>query len=252
MSKALVVLSGGQDSTTCLFWAKSKFDEVRAITFNYGQRHIAELTAAAKIAKLASVEHEIVNVPSILISRSPLTDPNVQLETYTDFNSMDKIIGDRVELTFVPMRNAFFLTLAANRALYFDCYNLVTGVCENDVTNYPDCREPFIISQEDTINRALGFVTGIDDDGTRHNKFKIHAPLLKSSKSKTVLLSRELLGCWEALAYSHTCYAGKTPPCIMTEKQACHACTLRSKGFEEAGYKDPLIERWEKELVNAR
>jgi len=240
MSQCLVVLSGGQDSTTCLFWAKKKFDRVRAITFNYGQRHAIEINSALKIAAMAEVEHEIVDVPNILVSRSPLTDPNVQLETYTDYNSMDKIIGDRVELTFVPMRNAFFLTLAANRSLYFDCYNLVTGVAEQDSSNYPDCRRPFIRNQQRTINYALGV-----------RNFKIYTPLIKKTKAQTVKLAKRLPGCWEALAYSHTCYAGQQPPCILTEKQACHACTLRKSGFEQAGYPDPLIERWEKELVKA-
>src|SRR5581483_1461604 len=148
MSKAMVVLSGGQDSTTCLYWAKNYFDEIRAITFNYGQKHSVEVNCAEKIAEIAKVPHEIVHVPNILRSRSPLTDPNVPLETYSDYDSMDKIIGNRVELTFVPMRNAFFLTLAANRSLYYDMYNLVTGVCQMDRSNYPDCREEFITLQE--------------------------------------------------------------------------------------------------------
>lgn len=239
MKSCLVVLSGGQDSTTCLFWAKQKFDLVKAITFDYGQRHSSEIEAAVKIAQMAEVEHEIIHVPNILKSRSPLTDPNVNLETYTDYNSMDKIIGDRVELTFVPMRNAFFLTLAANRALYYDIYNLVTGVCQMDNANYPDCREIFIRSQQTTINIALGGLT----------EFKIHTPLMHKSKAETVRMAKEIPRCWEALAYSHTCYAGKTPPCIMTEKEACHACTLRMEGFKIAGYEDPLIERFKNELV---
>lgn len=242
-TKALVVLSGGQDSCTCLFWTKQKFEKVKAITFNYGQRHSAELSSAMKIAAMADVEHEIVNIPNILVSRSPLTDPNVTLETYTDYDSMDKIIGNRVELTFVPMRNALFFTLAANRALYWDCYNLVTGVCEADNANYSDCRQVFIEDQERAINAAIG----LELLGT----FKIHTPLMHLPKAETVKLAHELPGCWEALAYSHTCYAGKTPPCILTEKQACHACTLRQHGFEQAGYPDPLIERWQKELAHS-
>lgn len=228
--KALVVLSGGQDSTTCLFWAKKKYD-VHAITFNYGQRHSVELEAAKTIANLAGVSsHEIIDVPGILKSRSPLTDPAATLETYTDYDAMDKIIGDRVELTFVPMRNAFFLTLATNHALYLDCFNLVTGVCQMDNANYPDCRREFILLQQKTINSALGRKAG---------KFKIHTPLMFLSKAETVKLAKSLPGCWAALSYSHTCYAGKVPPC-----GECHACTLRAKGFELAGEKDPLVERF--------
>ena len=235
MSRALVVLSGGQDSTTCLFWAKQNFDEVEAISFNYGQKHAVEMASAVKVSLLAQVNHEVVDVPGILKSRSPLTDPNVTLETYSDYNTMDKVIGDRVELTFVPMRNAFFLTLAANRALYKDIYNLVTGVCQMDNANYPDCRKDFINVQQDTINTALGVPNGV---------FKIHTPLIYLSKADSVKLARKLPGCWEALAYSHTCYAGKVPPCILTEAQACHACTLRQHGFEEAGETDPLLARF--------
>lgn len=238
MTKALVVLSGGQDSTTCLYWAKATFDEVHAITFNYGQRHSAELDSAKKIAELAGVaSHRVVDVPGILLSRSPLTDPSSPLETYSDYDSMDKIIGDRVELTFVPMRNAFFLTLAANAALYLDCYNLVTGVCQMDNANYPDCREIFIRAQEDTINLGLGLPRSGGSHGKRN--FVIHTPLIDMTKAETIELAKKLDGCWEALAHSHTCYAGNVPPCGI-----CHACTLRAEGFKLAGEKDPLVEKY--------
>lgn len=249
MSKCLVVLSGGQDSTTCLFWAKKYFDEVSAVTFDYGQKHRVEVCCATEIALKAGVHHEVVEIPQILKSRSPLTDPNQKLETYTDYNSMDKIIGDRVELTFVPMRNAFFLTLAANRAIYQDIYHLVTGVCQMDNANYPDCREKFIHQQELTINEALGLEPAPD---LLLNIFKIHTPLINLSKAETVKLAKTLPGCWEALAYSHTCYAGKVPPCIMTEKEACHACTLRAEGFKQAGELDPLIERFKTTVVGRK
>lgn len=228
VKKCLVILSGGQDSTTCLFWAKKYFDHVQALTFNYNQRHAVEIDAAKHIAQLAGVNHEVIDVPDILKSRSPLTDLAEKLETYDSYQQMDEIIGNRVELTFVPMRNAFFLTLAANRALYDDIYNLVTGVCQMDNANYPDCREEFIKIQETTINRALGI-----------SNFRIYTPLMTRSKAETVKLAYSLPGCWEALAYSHTCYAGKVPPCGI-----CHACTLRAHGFEEAGYPDPLVERF--------
>ena len=97
MTKAMVILSGGQDSTTCLFWAKENYDEVSAITFDYGQKHKIEIEAAKTIAKMAEVDHHIVEVPNILKSRSPLTNENEELETYDNYDQMDKIIGDRVE-----------------------------------------------------------------------------------------------------------------------------------------------------------
>jgi 7-cyano-7-deazaguanine synthase len=228
MKKAMVVLSGGQDSTTCLYWAKAVFKEVHAVTFDYGQRHALELDAARNVAKMAGVvSHEVVQVPGVLRSRSPLTDPSVELETYSDFDSMDAIIGDRVELTFVPMRNAFFLTLAANLALARDCYHLVTGVCQQDNANYPDCRQTFIESQERTINEALGIDT-----------FRIHAPLMSLSKAEIVRFAQQIPGCMDAMAYSHTCYAGQFPPC-----GECHSCVLRAHGFAQAGVADPLVVR---------
>jgi 7-cyano-7-deazaguanine synthase len=232
MKKVMVVLSGGQDSTTCLYWAKQNFDEVHAITFNYGQKHSLEIESSKKIAYMANVSsHQVVDVPNILKGRSPLTNPEVELETYENFEQMDKVIGNRVELTFVPMRNAFFLTIAANYALEKDCFDLVTGVCQQDNANYPDCRQTFIQHQEDTINVALGI----------HN-FKIHTPLMFLSKSQSIKLAESFDNCLTALSYSHTCYAGEYPPC-----GKCHACVLRAEGFKEAGIPDPLIERASKE-----
>jgi 7-cyano-7-deazaguanine synthase len=235
MKKALVVLSGGQDSTTCLFWAKEKFDEVHAITFDYGQRHIIELQAAAKVAKLAGVaSHEIVKVPECLISTSPLTS-NTPLETYQSFDEMDGTIGNRREHTFVPMRNALFLTIAANRAEARGIPNLVTGVCQMDNANYDDCREVFIQATEQYINTALGH----DHRGTQ--KITIHTPLLFLTKADSVVFAKKITGAFDALAYSHTCYAGKYPPC-----GECHSCVLRAQGFHEAGVPDPLIKRTKK------
>jgi 7-cyano-7-deazaguanine synthase len=225
---ALVVLSGGQDSTTCLFWAREHFEQVHAVSFDYGQRHALELVSARHVATLAGcASYECVRVEGVLRSASPLTDPAVELETYTDYESMSRTIGERVELTFVPMRNAFFLTLAANRAVARGIFDLVTGVCQQDGANYPDCRRAFIDAQERTINEALGI-----------ERFKVHTPLMDLSKADSVRLAHTLPGCMNALAWSHTCYAGKSPPC-----GRCHACVLRARGFAEACAADPLVER---------
>jgi 7-cyano-7-deazaguanine synthase len=231
MSKtALVVLSGGQDSTTCLFWAKQKFDEIHAITFDYGQRHRIEIEAARTVAALAGVaSHEVVEVPGILKSASPLTSGN-DLERYKDHTQMERIIGDRVELTFVPMRNTLFLTLAMNRAVSLGCHNLITGICQEDNANYPDCTEPFRAAFEDMANLSLG-TKGSD-------YFYVWAPLMYLSKPQTVELATKLPGCYEALAYSHTSYDGKYPPIDMN-----HANVLRAHGFEVAGLPDPLVVR---------
>lgn len=239
-TKALVVLSGGQDSTTCLFWAKKHYDEVHAITFDYGQRHRIEIESAKKVAELAGViSHEIVEVPNCLVSMSPLTSSN-ELEKYTDFEQMDKTIGKRRELTFVPMRNALFLTIAANRAEALGIPNIVTGVCQMDNANYDDCRGTFIEATVEYINYALGH----DHRGT--TPIRIHTPLLTKTKAETVRAAfYDLPGCWEALAYSHTSYDGKYPPTDMN-----HSNVLRAQGFFEANMADPLVVRaWKEGLM---
>lgn len=234
-SKALVVLSGGQDSTTCLYWAKAHFDEVHAITFNYGQRHAIEIEAALIVAEMAEVEtHEVVDVPNCLVSTSPLLS-DAQLELYENADQMAEVIGNRVELTFVPLRNPFFLTIAANRAVKLDCQNLVTGICQEDNANYPDCTEDFRMAYEFMVNTALG-----TRDGTKKMEkyIAVHAPLMFCSKAETVRMARGLPGCWEALAYTHTSYDGKFPPTDMN-----HSNVLRASGFEKAGFPDPLVLR---------
>lgn len=238
-TKALVVLSGGQDSTTCLFWAKARFDEVHAITFDYGQRHSIEIEAAMKVAHMARIaSHEIIMVPNCLVSTSPLTSDN-ELEKYENADQMEKVIGDRVELTFVPMRNSLFFIIAFNRAVKLGATHIVTGICQADNANYPDCTEGFRRRMEMAANTSLGF----DPLDKRH--IYIDAPLMYYSKAQTVELATRLPGCMEALAYSHTSYDGKYPPTDMN-----HANVLRAKGFEDAGVPDPLVVRaWKQGLM---
>lgn len=226
-SSALVILSGGQDSTTCLFWAKMMFGKIHAITFDYGQRHAIEIEAARKVADLAKVEsHLVVKLPGCLESTSPLTS-DAELERYADAREMAKTIGDRVELTFVPMRNTLFLTVAMNRAVSLQCFDLVTGICQEDNANYPDCTEAFRASFERMANTSLGV-----------SRFKVWAPLMFMSKAESSKLAFRLPGCWEALAHTHTSYDGKYPPVDMN-----HANVLRAQGFELAGLPDPLVLR---------
>jgi 7-cyano-7-deazaguanine synthase len=233
-TKALVILSGGQDSTTCLFWAAQRFKEVHAVTFDYGQRHRIEIDSAARVASMAGVKsHEIIQLPNCLHSASPLTSDNY-LEQYENPEQMSKVIGDRVELTFVPMRNTLFFTVAMNRAVELRCYDLVTGICQEDNANYPDCTDTFRQAFQFMANQSLG-----------SSKFRIHAPLMKLSKSDTVKLAKKLPGCWDALAYSHTSYDGRYPPTDMN-----HANVLRADGFVKAGLPDPLVLRaWREGLM---
>lgn len=240
MSKCLVVLSGGQDSTTCLFWAKEKYDEVHAVTFDYGQRHAIEIQSARHVAAIAMVDsHEVVVIgDGILKSTSPLTSNN-ELEQYENAEQMEQVIGSRVEKTFVPMRNTLFLTIAANRAVALGCNVIITGVCQEDNANYPDCTASFIRDMECAINASLGF------SNLATEWIVIQTPLMRKSKAETCKLATNLKGCMTALAYSHTSYDGKYPPTDMN-----HANVLRAKGFEDAGLPDPLVVRaWSEELM---
>lgn len=237
--KALVVLSGGQDSTTCLYWALNQgYEEVAAITFAYGQRHDIELQAAAAVAGMAKVKHEVLNLgPHILAGKSPLTDHSQPLETYNNYVEMDRIIGNRVELTFVPMRNALFFVLAANRAAVGGYEHVIAGVCQQDNANYPDCRRRFVDDIEMAINSALGADFSC--------KVSLITPLMNLTKAGTCKLAEVLPGCMEALAYSHTAYDGQYPPVSKD-----HASTLRAQGFLEAGLPDPLVVRaWREGLM---
>jgi 7-cyano-7-deazaguanine synthase len=237
MKKILVVLSGGQDSTTCLFWAKELLGtdgELHAITFNYGQRHALEIKAAYRVAEMAGCTSHVVKKISrdVMESTSPLVSSN-ELERYENYQQMDKIIGNRTELTFVPMRNTLFLTIAANRAIALGCHDIVTGVCQEDNANYPDCRHSYVQAMQLAINESLGI-----------RSFRIQTPLMFLSKAETVKLATRLPGCMPALAYSHTSYDGKYPPTDMN-----HANVLRAQGFLEANVPDPLVLRAVREGV---
>jgi 7-cyano-7-deazaguanine synthase len=223
---ALVVLSGGQDSTTCLFRALRSHTEVHALTFNYGQRHICEIAAANKVARMAGVAtHEVLPLlPGTLHSTSPLVS-DARLEQYADHHSLP----GGIEKTFVPMRNQLFLTLAANRAVECGADYIYTGVCEEDYGGYPDCRREFIDALETAINLS---------NGRDARRIHIITPLMRLTKAKTVQLALMMPGCYEALAFTHTAYDGIYPPTGHD-----HATLLRAKGFEEADTPDPLVLR---------
>jgi 7-cyano-7-deazaguanine synthase len=232
-TKALVVFSGGQDSTTCLYYAKQTYEHVTALTFDYGQTHAREIEAAVAVASRARVPHVIVSVPKILLSSSPLLQGGLKtLSRYDNYDSMVKEVGETVEKTFVPFRNPFFLLLAANRAVAYNCAHIVTGVCGSDSANYPDCRASFVESMNAMLLQAYG----------KADFPKVDAPLLHMNKKKIVELAITLPGCYAALAHSHTSYANDYPP---LDKN--HASLLRAKGFADAGIPDPLVLRAFKE-----
>ena len=214
LKRSLLVFSGGQDSTTCLAWALKNYDQVRAITFDYGQRHRCELESAAKICALTNTPQKIIKTNLFSeLSENALTNHAAKITS-----------GSTGELpsTFVPGRNLIFLTLAAIHAHQLGISEIITGVCQTDYSGYPDCRAEFIKSAEQSISLALD------------QQIQIHTPLMHLTKAQTVEMMQEL-GQIDLLKHSHTCYEGKRPAC-----GHCPACKLRLKGFSEAGITDPL------------
>lgn len=228
MKKALVVLSGGQDSTWCLYWAKRHFDAVHAVTYAYGQRHHSEIQAAKTVGAMAGVkDHAFVNLGfGTFAGTSPLTSDR-PLEQYESAEAMEKKVGDEIESTFVPGRNAVFLAVACGRAASAGIDDVVVGVSQEDYANYPDCRADFIASMQEAMRHALA-----------NPSMTIHAPLLGASKADAVRFAFTQPDLWAALAYTHTAYDGGFPPTSHD-----HASLLRARAFLDADLPDPLVVR---------
>src|SRR5581483_844800 len=214
--RAVVLFSGGQDSTTCLYWALNQgYASVHAVGFDYGQRHRIELEQARIIADRAGVSYAVLPLPTLAaIGDSALVGPGDVGQT------------DRAGLpsSFVPGRNLLFLTAAAAYAYKRGATVLVGGMCETDYSGYPDCRRATLDALQQAIELGMEY------------PIEIVTPLMYLSKKETVELAYSLPGCWEALAESHTCYEGVRPGC-----GRCPACVLRAKGFAEAGLTDPAL-----------
>lgn len=224
--KAIVLLSGGQDSTTCLAWAVQQYgkEEVLALTINYGQRHISELISADMVARLAEVKH--LEIP-VAAWGAALGDASA----LTGVGSVSDVQPNGLPASFVPGRNALFLTIAASVAAAHNARTIVAGVCQTDYSGYPDCRREFIDLMEQALTVGIGPRAGQRPP----DAFHIETPLMWLTKAETVKLMFRLTKEWW-LGHTQTCYEGKRPPCMK-----CPACLLRAKGFEEAGLKDPLI-----------
>ena len=214
--KALVILSGGQDSATCLYWALEEFPHVEAITFDYGQRHRVELECAAKIALDAQIPHVVIPINSLsALSANALTSAAVEVKADGGFQNLPS--------TFVPGRNILFLTLAASHAAPRGIANLVIGACETDFSGYPDCRDRFLSAMEVALSEGLAF------------PMAIQRPLMRLTKANTFRLAAALECLDVVLEDTHTCYEG-----VRGERHAwgygcgrCPACELRRKGYEE-------------------
>ena len=221
--KAVVLVSGGVDSTTCLAIARSEGYETYALTFQYSQRHAVELEAARRVVDaLEAAEHLVLDVPMDRIGGSALTSA---LEVPKDTPEAE--MGRRIPVTYVPARNTVFLSLALAWAEVLGAEDIFIGVNALDYSGYPDCRPEFIRAFEEMANLA----TRAGVEGT--SRFRIHAPLMRWTKQQIIRRGVEL-----GLDYSmtHSCY-DPSPEGLACGR--CESCRLRSKGFAEAGTPDP-------------
>jgi len=211
--RALVIFSGGQDSTTCLALAQREHgkENVECITFSYGQRHALEVEVAQKIAKeLGVTQHRIVNIDGYAqLTQSALLNPEIAIQKLGE--------GTGLPNTVVDGRNMMFLLMAAIVAKQRGIHDLYTGVCETDSSGYPDCRDVFIKSCNATLNLAMEY------------EFRIHTPLMWLDKAQTWALADEL-GLLDFIANNTlTCYNG----IIGKGCGTCPACVLRARGLEK-------------------
>lgn len=216
MSRALVVFSGGQDSTTCLGWAKNRFEYVESITFDYGQKHRVEIAQAGKIAEALAVKNTLLSLDAF----SQLND-SALIDSTQDIGAHHKT-HTNLPASFVPNRNAIFFTLAHAFAQKQGIEHIIIGVNQTDYSGYPDCREPFVKALELALN--LGSEANIT----------FHYPLMHLTKAETFALSATEGVLELVLNESHTCYNGDHK-----HKHAwgygcgeCPACILRKQGWE--------------------
>lgn len=226
MTQSIVLLSGGQDSTTCLAWARQNLGPgIRTISFNYGQRHRVELDRAEDIASRFEgvVSHAELPLEALHhLGGAALTNPNIEVEAEASEESLNAhAYAHNLPSTFVPGRNFLFFGLAAAYGAKFGIYDLVTGVCEQDRAGYPDCRAEFVKAAEEALSLAL------DEPVT------IHAPLLERNKAATWALADSLGVLTTIIEHTHTCYHGTRD--VKHEWGygcgECPACVERMKGY---------------------
>ena len=221
---AVVLLSGGLDSTTCLALAREQGFQCHALSFRYGQRHLIELEAARRVARALGVErHLVLELDLRPIGGSALTD-----EIDVPKGRSTEEMGEGVPVTYVPARNTLFLSLAVGWAETLECTDIFIGVNALDYSGYPDCRPEFIAAFEQVAN--LGTCLGAEQG----RRFRIHTPLVNLSKAQII---KEGLRLGVDYSLTHSCYDPLPDgrPC-----GRCDSCLLRRKGFAEAGAADPL------------
>lgn len=229
---AVVLLSGGLDSVTCLYWAKANFANVTAVSFNYGQRHNSELDAAKRIAATAQVEHRIINIDLAQLGGSALTDQSIAVPDAKDIDFShardDQQINEKIPVTYVPARNTIFLSYALAVAEVTQAKAIVIGVNAVDYSGYPDCRPEYIEAFETMANLAT-------KAGVTGHHLSIATPLLHLSKAAIIKLGVSL-----GVDYSQTvsCYRADSDGRACGQ---CDSCYLRQQGFLQAEIADPTI-----------
>jgi 7-cyano-7-deazaguanine synthase len=221
MSKAIVLLSGGLDSTTVLAIAKAHDFECYALSFDYGQKQRSELESAKTIAKQSKVvEHRIMKISLADIGGSALTDDKIDVPKYSE--------SDEIPITYVPARNTIFLSFALAWAEVIDCQKIYIGVNALDYSGYPDCRPEFIKAFEDMANLAT-------KQSVEGEKIEIKTPLISMTKAEIIQKGLSL-----GVDYSQTisCYLANSNGEACGE---CDACVLRINGFNNANIKDPTF-----------
>ncbi|MPW36230.1 7-cyano-7-deazaguanine synthase QueC [Vibrio sp. B1Z05] len=211
MNKAVVIFSGGQDSTTCLVQALTQYDEVHAITYDYGQRHRQEIEVAKSLAKQLSVTaHKVMDV-------TLLNELAVSSLTRDDIPVSHELAENGLPNSFVPGRNILFLTLAGIYAYQVGAKTLITGVCETDFSGYPDCRDEFV----KTMNSALA--QGMD------YPLQVNTPLMWLNKAETWAMADSYNALEMVRDHTLTCYNG----IVGSGCGDCPACDLRAKGLAD-------------------
>jgi len=229
MKKCCVLFSGGIDSTTALYWARKDYDNVHALTFDYGQRHAVEIEMAKKTADALNISQTILSVDLQQISGSSLTDPTQNLPEFLALED----IKTGVPSTYVPFRNGIFLSMAAAWGEVHDIQDIICGFNVIDSPNYPDTTRNFAHAMETAINLGTKAAYGSKP------AFKVLAPFVGLKKADII---QEGLSLGADYSHSISCYAGREIPCLK-----CSSCLLRQKAWEETGRQDPLINRLKKE-----
>ena len=207
MEKAVVVYSGGQDSTTCLLWAMEEFDEIEAVTFLYGQRHELEVECAKKIAKDLGVKQKLIQMDVLnQLTENALTRKEIEIQE-----------EGKIPNTFVEGRNHIFLSFAAIYAKSAGARNIITGVSETDFSGYPDCRDEFIRSLNTTLNLAMD------------ENFKLITPLMWKDKAEVWKMADQMGRLEYIRENTLTCYNG----IIGDGCKQCPACKLRNEGLQK-------------------